>query len=253
MKGLGTKLGQHQYVLCMTSSVRGSATCIKNCGNLIPNCDLLPTPDKCYCFSLAGSTNPLDDLIGDILDSTDSTNLLGGIEVNSTTPPQSQQAQQLPMIIPPTPLHSLRPTAGEMVSPGMFPHGVMHSRATMLPTRPTRPMPSMRPMAPMPPMPPMRPMYSTGWGYPRYGGGGGQYGTMPGQYVNQIQMARPGGMEMNMAQPALPHVISSYNPATGAGVRPFSKLGAAVPQQRSPPMYPPTLRQQGQLCVSIIL
>ena len=26
MKGLGTKLGQHQYVLYMTSGVRGSAT-----------------------------------------------------------------------------------------------------------------------------------------------------------------------------------------------------------------------------------
>ena len=90
-------------------------------------------------FSLAGSSNPLDDLIGDILDSTDSSNLLAGIEVNSTTPHQSQQTQQLPMIIPPTPLHSLRPTAGEMVSPGMVPHGVTHPRATMLPTHPIRP------------------------------------------------------------------------------------------------------------------
>ena len=33
------------------------------------------TPNKCYCFSLAESSNPLDDLIGDIF--TDSTNLLG--------------------------------------------------------------------------------------------------------------------------------------------------------------------------------
>ena len=167
---------------------------------------MLPIPDKCYCFSLTGSSNPLDDLIGDLLDSTDSSNLhvLGGIEVNSTTPHQSQQTQQLPMIIPPTPVHSLRPTAGEIVSPGMIPHGVMHPRATMPPTRP------------MPPMPPIRPMYSTGWGYPRYGGGGGQYGMMPGQYVNQIQTARPGGMEMNMAQqPALPHMIPSYNSPMG--------------------------------------
>ena len=150
------------------------------------------------------------------MNSTDSSNLLGGIEVNSTTPPQSQQMHHRPVMFP-------------LVT---HPHTTMHS---------TRP------------IPPIHPMHSTGLGYPRYGGGGGQYGTMPGQYVNQIQMARPGGMEMNMAQPALPHVISSYNPATGAGVRPFSKLGAAVPQQRSPPMYPPTLRQQGQLCVSIIL
>ena len=198
-------------------------------------------------FSLPGSSNPLDDLIGDTLDSTDSSNLLGGIEVNSTTPPQSQQTQQLPMIIPPTPVHSLQPTAGEMVSPGMVHHEVMHPRATMAPMRPTRPIP---PTRPMPPMAPTHPMHSTGWGYPRYGGGRGQYGTMPGQYVNQIQMARPGGMGMNMVQPALPHMIPSYNPAMGAGVRPFSKLGATVPQ------FPlisldPTLRQQGQLFVSI--
>ena len=31
MKGLGTKLGQHQCVLCMTSGVRGSATSINSC------------------------------------------------------------------------------------------------------------------------------------------------------------------------------------------------------------------------------
>ena len=148
-------------------------------------------------------------MIGDILDSTDSTNLLAGTEVNSTTPPQSQQMQHRPVINPPTSVHSLPPAAGEMVSPGMVPHGVMHPQATMVPTRP---------------------MYSTGWGYPRYGGGGGQYGTMPGQYVNQIQMARPGGMEMNMAQqPALPHMIPSYNPGMGAGVQPFTNLGASVP------------------------
>ena len=76
---------------------------------------------------------------------------------------------------------------------------------------------------------------------------------MPGQYVNQIQMTRPGGMEMNMAQqPALSHMIPSYNPAPGVGVQPFSKLGAAVPQ--SPLMsLDPTLKQQGQLFVSLIL
>ena len=45
------------------------------------------------CFSLAGSSNPLDDLIGDMLDSTDSSNILGGFELNSTTVPQSQQMQ----------------------------------------------------------------------------------------------------------------------------------------------------------------
>ena len=89
----------------------------------------------------------------------------------------------------------------------------------------------MHPTRPMAIIRPTRPMHSTGWVYPRYGGGGGQYGVMPGQYVNQIQMARPGEMEMNMVQqPALPHMIPSYNPAMGAGVRPFSKLGATVPQ-----------------------
>ena len=176
---------------------------------------------------------------------TDSTNLLAGTEVKSTTPPQSQQTQQLPMIIHPTSVHSLQPTAGEMASPGMVPQGVTHPRATMAPTPP---------MHLMYPMPPIRPMHSTGWGYPRYGGGGGQYGTMPGQYVNQIQMARPGGMGMNMAQqPALPHMIPSYNPAMVAGVQSFSNLGAAVPQQTSPPMsLEPTLRRQGQLFVSLI-
>ena len=93
-------------------------------------------------------------------------------------------------------------------------------------------------------------MHSTGWGYPRYGGGGGQFGTMPGQYVNQIQMARPGGMGMNMVQqPALPHMIPSYNPPMGAGVRPFSKLGATVPQ--SPLMsLGPTLSTSSEQGVS---
>ena len=149
-------------------------------------------------------SNPLDDLIGDTLNSTDSTNLLGGIELNPTTLPQLQQMQQLPMINPPTPVPSLQPTAGEMVSPGMVHHEVMHPRATMPLMPPTHP------------MLPIRPVHSTGWVYPRYGGGRGQYGMMPGQYVNQIQMARPGEMGMNMVQqPALPHVIPSYNPHRG--------------------------------------
>ena len=87
-------------------------------------------------FSLAGSSNPLDELIGDILDSTDSSNLLAGIEVNSTTPPQSQQMQHCPMIIPPTSVHSLQPTAVGIVSPGMVPHGVMHPQTIMPPIRP---------------------------------------------------------------------------------------------------------------------
>ena len=206
-------------------------------------------------FSLAGSSNPLDDLIGDTLDSTDSSNLLAGIEVNSTTPPQSQQTQQLQMIIPPTPLPSLQPTAGEMVSPWMVHHGVTHPQATMVPIRPTRPIRPMYPIRPTRPMHPTRPMPSTGWGYPRYGGGGGQYGTMPGQYVNQIQMPGPGGMGMNMAQqPAFPHMIPSYNPPMGAGVQPFSNLGATMPQQKSLLMsLDPTLHQQGQLLVAIIL
>ena len=156
------------------------------------------------------------------------------------------------MINPSTSVHS-------MVSPGMVPHGVMHPRATMPPMRPTRPIPPlpptrpMRPMyptRPMHPIPPIRPMYSTGWGYPRYGGGGGQYGTMPGQYMNQIQMPGPGGMGMNMTQqPALPHMIPSYNPAMGAGVQPFSNLGAAIPQS-SLMSLDPTLRTSSEQGVS---
>ena len=163
--------------------------------------------------------------------------------MNSTTPHQSQQTQQLPMIIPPTPVHSLRPTAVGMVSPGMVPH-VPHPQATMPPTHP------LPPMAPIHPMPPIRPVHSTGWGYPRYGGGGGQYGMMPGQYVNQIQTARPSGMEMNMVQqPALPHMIPSYNSPMGAGVQLFSNLGAAMPQS-SLMSLDPTLRTSSEQSVS---
>ena len=44
-------------------------------------------------FSLAGSSNPPDDLIGDMLDSTDSSNVLGGFGLNSTAIPKSQQMQ----------------------------------------------------------------------------------------------------------------------------------------------------------------
>ena len=73
------------------------------------------------CFSLAGSSNPLDDLIGDVLNSTDSSNLLGGFELNSTAIPQSQQMQRHLMINSSTSVPSLRPTAGGMVSPGMIP------------------------------------------------------------------------------------------------------------------------------------
>ena len=114
--------------------------------------------------------------------------------------------QHRPVISPPTPVQSLQPTAREMVSPGMVPHGVTHPQATMPPILPTLPMPPYVPCIPLD---------------GAIVGGGGHYGMMPGQYVNQIQMARPGGMEMNMVQPALPHMISSYNPAMGAGVHPF--------------------------------
>ena len=85
------------------------------------------------CFSLAGGNNPLDDLIGDILNSTDSSNLLGGFELNLTTVPQSQQMQRHLMINPSTSVHSLQPTAAGMGSPGMVPHGVTHPQVTMHP------------------------------------------------------------------------------------------------------------------------
>ena len=169
---------------------------------------------------LAGSSNPLDDLIGDTLDSTDSSNLLGGFELDSTAVPQPQQMQRHPMINPSTSVPSLRPTAGGMVSPGMVHHGVTHPQATM------------------------HPMHSTGWGYPRHGGGGGQY-------VRLIQ--RPGEMRMAMGQQHIPpHMVThqhSYNPAMGVGVQPFSKLSATVPQ--SPLMSPdPTLMTYSEQGVS---
>ena len=98
--------------------------------------------------------------------------------------------------------------------PGMVPH-VIHPHTTMHPTHPISP---------------IRPMHSTGLGYLRYGGGGGQYGTMPGQYVNQIQMVRPAGTGMNLVRPALPHMpLMSLDPT----LRTFSEQG--VSQQHAPP------------------
>ena len=106
------------------------------------------------------------------------------------------------------------------------------------------------PCPPHIPCPPYIPCIPLDGAIPGIGGGGGQYGKMPGQYVNQIQMARPGGMGVNMVQqPALPHMIPSYNPPMGAGVRPFSKLGATVPQ--SPLMsLGPTLSTSSEQSVS---
>ena len=152
--------------------------------------------------------------------------------MHSTAIPQSQQMQRHLMIDPSTSVHSLRSTAGGMVSPGMVPHAVTHPQATMHP------------------MYPMHSMRSTGWGDPRHGGGRGQYGMMPGQYVN---MARPGVTRMAIGQHHTPpHMITyqhSYNPAVGASVQPFSKLSAAVPQ--SPLMSPdPTLRSSSEQGVS---
>ena len=148
-----------------------------------------------------------------LLDSTDSRNLLGGIELNSTTPPQSQQMQHRPMIIPSTSVHSLQPTAVGMGFPEMVSHGVGSPQASI---------------------------HSTGEGYTSHGGGGGEQSEMMpgGQHVNQVQMARPGWVRMAMGQQDTPpHVIPSYNPPTGAGVGPF----AAVSQ--SPLMsLGPTLR-----------
>ena len=150
-------------------------------------CDQLCTPNK--RFSLPGGNNPQNDLISDVLNSTDSSNLLGDFGSNSTAPPQSQQTQWHLMIDPSTSVPSLRPTTVGMGSPGMIPHGVTHPQATMHP---------------------MRPMCSTRWSYPRHGGGGGHYGMMPGgQYVNQVQSARPGGTRMAMGQQHTPpHMVT---------------------------------------------
>ena len=171
--------------------------------------DLLPTP-QFHCFSLVGGNNSPDDLIGDILNSTDSSNLLGGFGLNSTAPPQSQQTQGHPMINLSTSLPSLQPTAVGLGSSRMASHGVTYPQVTV---------------------------HSTGGSSPSHSGGRGGRGQYEmiagGQYLNQLQMVGPGGMKMAMGQQ---HALHPHQRVPHASMSPHQIV--QTPQLTRMPLLP---------------